>query len=179
MPTAYSERSNDRPARPIEHDLGTDNTVQEHTADPIALSLCRETVLTKAIADRFGGERDGNALASLSAEIRTYNEEVDDKKKIEELRKVMAEAKRLVFLGFHFHKQNVELLSPELTEPDLKGTVSIYGTRVNRSPADIESIQNVKMRRILHGRTELPSSAYITERGCKELFRDFGGILSG
>jgi len=134
---------------------------------------------SKTNAVRFGGERDGNDLASLSAEIRTYNEEVDDKRKIEELRKVMAEAKRLVFLGFHFHKQNVELLSPELTEPDLKGTVSIYGTRVSRSAADIESIQNVKMRRILHGRTELPSSSYITERGCKELFRDFGGILSG
>ncbi len=134
---------------------------------------------SKTNAVRFGGEQDCNDLGSLSNQIRTYNEEVDDKKKIDELRTIMAEAKRIVFLGFHFHKQNVELLSPEVDKPDLKGTLSIYGTRINRSSADIESIQNVKMRRILHGRTELPSSAYITERGCKELFRDFGGILSG
>jgi hypothetical protein len=113
-------------------------------------------------AVRFGGEQNGNDLGSLSDQIRTYNEEVDDTKKIGELRTAMAEAKRIVFLGFHFHKQNVELLSPEVDKPDLKGTVSIYGTRVNRSPADMESIQNVKMRRILHGRTELPSSAYVT-----------------
>ena len=130
-------------------------------------------------AVRFGGEKIDNDLATLSDQIRIYNEEIDDKTKIEELRTAMAEAKRFVFLGFHFHRQNVELLSPEADKPVLKGTVSIYATRVSRSPADMETIQNNKMRRILHGRIELPSSAYMTERGCKELFRDFGGLLSG
>jgi hypothetical protein len=128
---------------------------------------------------RFGGEKTDNDLATLSDQLRTYNEEIDDKTKIEEIRTVMAEAKRLVFLGFHFHRQNVELLSPEADKPDLKGTVSVYGTRVSRSPADMEIIQNNRMRRILHGRTELPSSAYTTECDCKKLFRDFGGTLSG
>jgi hypothetical protein len=133
----------------------------------------------KTNAVRFGGERDGNDLESLANQIRTYNEEVDDKKKIGELRTIMAEAKRIIFLGFHYHKQNVELLAPEPLEPTMKGTVVIYGTNVGRSFADVEMIENRRMSKILHGRTVLPSSSFTTERGCKELFRDFGGVLSG
>jgi hypothetical protein len=130
-------------------------------------------------AVRFGGEPIEDDIAEISSGIRTYNEEIEDKNKIEEVRMAMASAKRIVFLGFHFHKQNVELLSQEADLPALRGTVSLYGTRINRSGADMEIIQNRRMPRILHGRTELPSSSYLTECDCKKFFKDFGGMLAG
>jgi hypothetical protein len=127
----------------------------------------------------FGGASRGNDLASLSNQIRTYNEEVDDKAKIGELRRAIAEASRLIFLGFHFHKQNVELLAADKDVPDYTGRVLIYGTQVNRSWTDVEKIKGHRLPQILHGRTPMQASEYTTERGCKELFRDFGGALSG
>jgi hypothetical protein len=135
---------------------------------------------SKVDAVRFGGEENGNDLGKLSEHIRTYNEEVDDKEKINEIRKAIEEARRMVFLGFHFHKQNVELLSPDKDQPDYSGgAVVVYATQVNRAPADVEIIETIRLPSILHGKKTLPSSSFKTERGCKELFRDFGGVLSG
>jgi hypothetical protein len=130
-------------------------------------------------AVQFGGASDGDDIGSLSSQIRTYNEEVDDTKKIEEIRAAMAEAKQIVFLGFHFHKQNVELLSPDADKPGAMGTVVVYGTQVNRSLADIEIIKSRRIPRILHGRSVLPSSSYTIPCGCKAFFENFGGVLSG
>jgi hypothetical protein len=131
---------------------------------------------TKAVV--FGGGRF-NDLAELSEQIRTYNEEVEDTKKVDTIREELLQAKRIVFLGFHFHKQNVELLSPPPSSSPVKGTVVVYATQVDRSFADVQLIENQRIPRILHGRTILPSSSYTTERGCREFFRDYRGVLSG
>ena len=127
---------------------------------------------------QFGGGA-GNNLAALSNQIRTYNEEVDDKQKIADIRGALAEAQRIMFLGFHFHKQNVELLSPAARDPRLSGKVAVYATQGNRSYADLEIIQDRRLPLILHGRTTLTGSSVTDLQGCKELFRDFGGMLSG
>jgi hypothetical protein len=127
----------------------------------------------------FGGEPDNHDLATLSDQIRTYNEEVDDTAKIAKMRAAIAQARRIVFLGFHFHKQNVELIAPNKDDDDLTGNVLVYATQVGRSPSDIEIIQDRRLARILHGRSTLSGSSWHPGRGCKELFRDFGGVLAG
>jgi hypothetical protein len=129
-------------------------------------------------AVHFGGGRF-NDLALLSEQIRTYNEEIEDRTKIGEAHRAIGEAARLVFLGFHFHKQNVELLAAGMDVPKYSGKVLIYGTQVNRAPADLEIIKGLRIPQILHGRSPMAGSHYTNERGCKELFRDFGGVLSG
>lgn len=133
----------------------------------------------KTNAVHFGGAGPYSDLATLSGQIRTYNEEVDDKQKIGEIRQAVAKAKIIVFLGFHFHKQNVELLSPEADQPPVTGTAVVYATQIKRSSADIGVIDAQRIPQILHGRVVLPSSSYTTQRSCQEFFRDFGGILSG
>jgi hypothetical protein len=130
-------------------------------------------------AVHFGGGSDQYDLALLSDQIRTYNEEVTDTKKVADVRAALAAARRIVFLGFHFHKQNVELLAPNKDDNDLTGRVLIYATQVGRSPADIEIIESRRLARILHGRLLMSASSFQPQRGCKELFRDFGGILAG
>jgi hypothetical protein len=135
---------------------------------------------TRTNAVQFGGgSRYIEDLAALSQQIRTYNEEIDDKTKVREVRRSLGAASRIIFLGFHFHKQNVELLSAGEDVPDYSGRVLIYGTQVNRSYSDIEIIRDRRLPQILHGRTPMEASQFTHERDCKALFRDFGGVLSG
>lgn len=107
----------------------------------------------------------GNNQAALSNQIRTYNEEVDDKQKIADIRGALAEAQLIMFLGFHFHKQNVELLSPTARDPRLSGKVAVYATQGNRSFADLEIIQHRRLPLILHGRTTLTGSSVTDLQG--------------
>jgi len=57
----------------------------------------------------FGGTDYGD-IVGLSGQIRTFNEQMEDKVQLDEIRQRVADAKRIVFLGFHFHNQNMELL---------------------------------------------------------------------
>jgi hypothetical protein len=128
---------------------------------------------------QFGAKDDSYDLAKLSAGIRTYNEEVEDKKKINELRDLVSAAQRIVFLGFHFHKQNIELVSPEPNAPQLRGSIDMFATHVNRSQADKDFIFDHRLRRVRHGRTLYPISSVRDECDCAELFKEFGILLAG
>jgi hypothetical protein len=129
-------------------------------------------------AAHFGMERTGDELAQLSTQIRTYNEEVDDTAKVEEIRKRMAEAQRIVFLGFHFHKQNVELIAPARESKDLFGGVEAYGTRVNRSDRDMAVVRD-RLRQILHGRSLPSNKVFEKECDCKGFFTEYSTMLMG
>lgn len=128
---------------------------------------------------QFGAKDDTYDLAKLSAGIRTYNEEVEDKKKINELRDLVSAAQRIVFLGFHFHKQNVELISPPQNASHLPGTIEIYATHVDRSTADKAFITNNRISRMLHGRGVDKVSSASDDCNCTELFKSFGILLAG
>jgi hypothetical protein len=128
---------------------------------------------------QFGAKDDSYDLAELSGGIRTYNEEVEDKKKINELHNLVSAAGRIVFLGFHFHKQNVELISPSLKSSHLPGAIEIYATHVERSPADKAFILSNRISRILHGRGVDQDSSAIADCDCTQLFKRFGTLLAG
>jgi hypothetical protein len=128
---------------------------------------------------RFGAKDDSYDLAKLSGGIRTYNEEVEDSKKTNELRDLVSVAQRIVFLGFHFHKQNIELISPEPKAPELKGIIDVFATQVDRSPADKAFISHHRLRRVTHGRTLHPTSSVQDDCDCTEFFQRFGILMAG
>jgi hypothetical protein len=129
---------------------------------------------------QFGAKDDSYDLAKLSGGIRTYNEEVEDQQKIAELRNLVSAAGRIVFLGFHFHKQNIELISPPSKTPHLTGDVEVYATHVNRSPADKEFITLNRISRMLHGRRVYDVlSSTRDDCDCAQLFKRFGIRLAG
>lgn len=59
-----------------------------------------------------GGHLD---LAAVYPSIRTYSEQLEDRSELEKIERAVHDAETIVFLGFGFHKQNVDLLSGPTT----------------------------------------------------------------
>lgn len=60
----------------------------------------------------FGAEIDADRLLSVQSRIRVYTEQQRDTKIVEDIQKCVSTARRAVFLGFGFHRQNLELIKP-------------------------------------------------------------------
>lgn len=83
----------------------------------------------------FGAER-GNLL-QLSEQIKTFNERTHEADKIQEIRSVVRDAEIMVFLGFAFHRQNLELIRPD----HACNAKRIYATAYGISKSDCEVIR--------------------------------------
>jgi hypothetical protein len=59
----------------------------------------------------FGGSDNHDELQRAADGILTFNEEVKDITMLEELRTAIAWARQIIFLGFHFHGPNMDLLT--------------------------------------------------------------------
>jgi hypothetical protein len=83
---------------------------------------------------------DAETLLALSKNIRTYTEKVEEGDSVADIRREVARAHVIVFLGFAFHDMNMALLSPPETIND---TVRqrIYATAFDFSPFDASRLQ--------------------------------------
>lgn len=61
-------------------------------------------------AVEFGSTLRGAQLLAATERVKTYTEQAHDEKDKERWRKHIGEGNQIVFLGFAFHSQNVELL---------------------------------------------------------------------
>jgi hypothetical protein len=123
---------------------------------------------------RFGKKVQSGMLIAAANKIRTFNEQVEDHAMLKELGSDVSSAERIMFLGSHYHPQNMELL--KASSPARGGQVIIYGTAVDRSDSDIA---------IISGQIE----SMLSERGgthdirvqrgldCAGMFKEFGTAL--
>ena len=86
---------------------------------------------------KFGADSRGRCL-SLSAGIKTFSERVVDDALLAQIRSALREADTVVFLGFAFHPQNLELIRPG----DCETRKAILGTRLGMSSADMVSVES-------------------------------------
>jgi hypothetical protein len=80
----------------------------------------------------FGFSRANHA--ELSKGIKTYTEQIDDRKLVDGLQNEIDHAASIVFLGFAYHDQNMALIEPA-------GPISskrIFGTAYGMSDSDVE-----------------------------------------
>lgn len=59
----------------------------------------------------FGGTAT-RSLLDLASQIRTFTERVEDGDELNQMRLTMRQASTVVFLGFGYHRQNLELIDP-------------------------------------------------------------------
>ncbi|MEA3044497.1 MAG: hypothetical protein QOH47_2335 [Sphingomonadales bacterium] len=92
------------------------------------------------------GRPDSADLLPTSKQIRTFAERIDDETAVEKIHNMVRNAETIVFLGFAFHRQNLELLTP----PDgIAGEFKkVLGTSMGLSQSDIGVI-NAEVARML------------------------------
>lgn len=118
----------------------------------------------------FGRKPEARDLVHLWNHITTFNEEISDAQLLQKLADKVSAAERIVFLGCHFHEQNMRLLRAAL--PARGGNVSIYATGIQRSSSALKEIDG-QMREMLGPRGGTWQVHIDSRWDCKELFKEF------
>ena len=91
----------------------------------------------ESMPTKFGEDVRPTELATLAGRIKTYTQRVKDKRTMESLHELMQEAERVVFLGFAFHEQNMELITPNHPTKTMK----VFATTQGISESDLEHVK--------------------------------------
>lgn len=121
----------------------------------------------------FGSDLNGRQLLVASERIRTFTERIEDSNGLIEINKSISSAARMVFLGFSFQPQNMELLSLEK-----KGNVcSVFATAYNMSDHDCNVVK-ADIQKMLKG-TILDFNIEIRNTlKCQKLFDEYTRTLT-
>jgi len=123
----------------------------------------------------FGEEIHPHRLIDVALKIRTFNEQIEDEDALSNMAEWISDASRLVFLGFHFHDQNMELLRSKL--PARGGLVNIYCTGVDRSDSDLHIIHS-QISEMLSSRGGTHKICIERRWDCSGLFKEFGTAMA-
>jgi hypothetical protein len=118
------------------------------------------------------GAADYGDIWGLSQEIFTYNEQMSAGDSLGEIRTAITNARRIVFLGFHFHQQNMDLLQTTVAG----GAVDVYATAVDRDGPEVDIIHS-QIRNCLT--TQRQANIVINNtRKCTGLLNEYGTTLA-
>lgn len=122
----------------------------------------------------FGANPNSEQLLRLAQDIKTFTEGTDpDSSEICAIRSHMDTAQRLVFLGFAFHKLNMQLIAPGDSDDFNSSKFKCFSTTLGISESDKEVItEQVGSLYEKHIRVRM---ANVT---CKQLFTEFWRSLS-
>jgi hypothetical protein len=120
----------------------------------------------------FGACSPGQ-LAQVVQQVRTFTERVEEGAELQQMRQAVAEADRIVFLGFAFHRQNVELIANAVQDH-----TEIVATAYAISASD-KSVIHQELERAFEfsgvlndGRVEL------ADMTCAQFFREYWRTLT-
>tara|TARA_Y100000294_G_scaffold92101_1_gene85878 strand:- start:662 stop:1759 length:1098 start_codon:yes stop_codon:yes gene_type:complete len=101
-------------------------------------------------AVEFGLKPHPEQLLNLADQIKTFTEGTNpESSEILKIRKHMGEATKLVFMGFAFHKLNMELIAPEHNKDDHHIEINCFATTLGVSDSDKEVI-NDQINKLCH-----------------------------
>jgi hypothetical protein len=111
----------------------------------------------------------------LSDKIITFHEQIEDASgELPRMREALTQARRVMFLGFHFHEPNVRLL--ETGETEDKDPIDVYATFKSRSQADAEVVGD-RLRKAFRGRGGVRILKLEIGSDCERLLRDYHSVL--
>ena len=123
----------------------------------------------------FGDKATAEQLLKLSLELKTFSEELDSASKdIASIREAIVQAPTIVFLGFGFHQQNVDLILPANQIPQRDHVVTVIGTAKGMSKTDAELVTNGIRGRISRSITDV----HIHNMTCSDLFDEYWRTLA-
>lgn len=120
----------------------------------------------------FGGELHESRLIDYAQRIRTFTEGAHSEY-MEDLISAMRFTKRIIFLGFAFHRLNMELIGGESKDRyDNPNNIECYATAYGTSKSDQEAIKGSIT--YLYGN---PITINIENTTCTQFFRDYSRSL--
>jgi hypothetical protein len=121
----------------------------------------------------FGADIDKVQLLQLSKKIKTFAEGTDpNSSDISAIKKHMEQANRLVFMGFAFHKLNMQLITPDTKKNGVR--MKCYATTLNISKSDEEVIR--KQIGTLYGNALIDTK--MADMECAKFFSEFWRSLA-
>lgn len=95
------------------------------------------------IAVPYGGQLGSSALLSVASTLRTFTEGTSsEESQITQIRSSVRDADTLVFLGFAYHKLNLELLFGPGADGPVRHLKQVYGTAKGLSESNKKAISN-------------------------------------
>ncbi len=116
----------------------------------------------------FGQEIRGDQLLEQSKRIRTFSEQLEDGKIVQDIKDTISSAKSIIFLGMAFHKQNMDILSPDIRE---MGTV--IGTSYEMSEINTNIVKTLIMNKIKN-----TSCVDLVNVKASQLIKDYRNYIS-
>jgi hypothetical protein len=119
----------------------------------------------------FGHQDDYNSrpLMEASAKLRIFTEQIEDPAVIDPMRLLVQNAESIVFLGFAFHRQNLDLIAAKST-PRAK---RVFATTYGMSPFDGDAVRSDIRRWLGSDRAEI----VLYDGKCADFFNDFSRVL--
>ncbi|MCG8432547.1 MAG: hypothetical protein MJA83_00775, partial [Gammaproteobacteria bacterium] len=121
----------------------------------------------------FGQKCSAEDLLAISRRVKTYTEQVDDPAILKKMRKMMHEAEVVVFLGFAFHPQNMEMIKPPRDSKALR----VFATGRGVSDSDCEVVEQ-QIRRHFDKRSRSFQVHLGKNLTCFELFGEYWRSLA-
>lgn len=122
----------------------------------------------------FGRDISPQNLISAASRIRLFTERYDQKEALQAYRTLISEADTIVFLGFSFQTQNLEILKTKIQNRN----IHIYGTAHGISEIDAETI-STQINLALGGKKLQRAPILKTKWKCKDLFDELHHTLRG
>jgi len=130
----------------------------------------------------FGKKPNRIDLINLALRIKTFSERTNMEGKKDGFQNFIREADRIIFLGFAYHKQNIDLLFDHLNNNDktnnriLSKNIVYYGTGYGISKNDLKHLNyTLKSKDI---RIKSDDNIDISPVSCSDFFHDFRHRLS-
>lgn len=115
------------------------------------------------------GAKDYEDIEAIAEEIKTFNEQIEDQVVLENIRGAINTAARIVFLGFHYHRQNMDLMTVSAGAVALRPLV--IANVFDRSPPEVRMIDERITKMV--GEKRPPKSIEPFSGGCKPLFKHY------
>lgn len=121
----------------------------------------------------FGEDLTAYEIKKIYPDIRTYSEAIDEVLDRDAISAALAETRQLIFLGFAFHPQNIDIIS--MSSPD-RAAIKCYATTKGMSAPLVEQSKD-DLRAAL--KLKAPNGLYFeaVPGTCEEFWNEFGQVL--
>lgn len=122
----------------------------------------------------FGGEYNSLYLVNMANGIRTYSEATEESLELSVARQSLAMAEKIVFLGFAFHTQNMDLI--RVPKGTLRSSLRCYATTWGISHPRLD-LDKSKMVEVFGLNSSSGLFLSVTPGTCEDFWSEYGDVV--